>query len=393
MQSNRFHFGLKMRIVAVVLLTWAIAPWAPAQILAPKPQAPVSKGGTGPTTFKRSPMPVYMGVHQNAGQSLVVTGNGFAAGAPLHWQDRSRNSPHGGHWVVTPLNNSLARIDWCIGNDFYGLQAVGVNQPLQCFVGNTMPSQLWRLQRFPGYSKNFLLESLMYPGYCATFYQDNLFLMPIEFAPAQQFWFDRPPSLVLPPVFRNTTQRIEPNPPLPPAQVHLINQSQEKLIAVVAELQNPANPLEVEIPAGGKTTIEVQRDAGSTIYETYQVSVGGNWTQRQRTYEIPPATLYDVSIYEVFLQSIAIDRTGTSPNAIEDVNYQPRSIGMFQIPPGNQIPELAAIDVMDGARKSNNPGGVRPLPSKMKNAVSSGDRASDPLKKILDEVQSRRKSF
>ncbi len=102
--------------------------------------------------------------------------------------------------------------------------------------------------------------------------------------------------------------------------------------------------------------------------------------------------LYDISIYEIFLQSIAIDRTGTSPNPIEDVNYQPRSIGIFQVPPGAQLPQNARIDVMQTAQQSRNPGGVRPLPSKMK-PVTGANPGTDPLKDILNEIQSRRRDF
>ncbi len=84
--------------------------------------------------------------------------------------------------------------------------------------------------------------------------------------------------------------------------------------------------------------IDVERDNGATKVETFEVrDVNGFWNRREFRTDIPPATLYDLSVYEEFLQSIAIDRTGTSPDPIEDVNYQPRSIGLFLLPPGSQF--------------------------------------------------------
>ena len=343
-------------------------------------------------SFNRTPMPCYMGVHQNTSQSVFVN-VGNLANAPFNWMNRSRLNSLPGHWVVTPLNNSLARIDWFFNDQFYALQAIGVQRPLQCVPVSSSLSQIWRLQRFPGNSSNFIFESLQYPGHCATFINDSIFLQPIAFLPTQQWWFDRPPTLSLPPILRNTSQQVVSNAPLPPATVNLVNTSQDRVIALVAELQNPTAAQEIEIPARGQATIQLQRDTGATIVETFEVvTAGGLWDRQERSYRIPPVPLYDISIYEVFLQSIAIDRTGTSPNPIEDINYQPRSIGIFQVPPGEQLPETAQIDIMETARRSNNPGGVRPLPSKLKPAAAS-NAGPDPLKSILNEIQSRRKDF
>ncbi len=343
-------------------------------------------------SFNRNPMPCYMGVHQNASQSVFVNVSSLANN-PFSWTNRNRLNNSQGHWIVTPLNNSLARIDWFFNNQFYALQAMGAQRPLQCVPVSSSLSQLWRLQRFPGNNSSFIFESLQYPGYCATFINDSIFLQPIAFLPTQQWWFDHPPTLSLPPILRNTSQQVVPNAPLPPATVSLINTSQDRVIALVAELQNPKAAQEIEIPAQGQATVQLQRDAGATIVESFEVvTAGGLWDRQERSYRIPPVPLYDISIYEVFLQSIAIDRTGTSPNPIEDINYQPRSIGIFQVPPGGQLPEVAQIDIMETARRSNNPGGVRPLPSKLKPAAAS-NAGPDPLKSILNEIQSRRKDF
>jgi hypothetical protein len=357
-----------------------------------EPTAPVIQADPA-TEMHREPIPVYMGVQQHRDRSLaanMLDGRTIRGSNPFVWQNT--NTRRTGNWVVTPLGNAMARIDWCMNDRFWGLQAFATDQPLRCVAVASTVDQLWRMQTYPGAPGTFLLESLMYPGYCATLFDNSIFLQPINFLPTQQWWFDRPSTLALPPVLRNTSQQVIPNQPLPPAQVTLVNQSRDNVIALVAELRNPSAAQEIQIPGGASKVIELQRDSGATVVETFELSSSGVWDQQQRTYQIPPVPLYDISIYEVFLQSIAIDRTGTSPNPIEDINYQPRSIGIFPIPAGAELPEVATIDVMQTAERSKNPGGVRPLPSKLKPVVGGANQA-DPLKAILDEIQSRRKSF
>jgi hypothetical protein len=118
----------------------------------------------------------------------------------------------------------------------------------------------------------------------------------------------------------------------------------------------------------------------------------GNWNQQQYNTPIPPTVLYDISVYEEFLQSIAIDRTGKSPNPIEDVNYQPRSIGFFLVPPGDELPEVAEIDAYRIAEDSQNPGAVRrlnPRDLQKNNATPS----ADPLRELLNKFQKQRAAF
>ncbi len=180
--------------------------------------------------------------------------------------DRGQFQTDDGYWIITPLNDSLARIDWYYNNKLYALQAIGIQKPLQVVAPNSSMGQLWRLQRFPGVSNNFLLESLLFPGYCATFTNASVFLQPIGFLPTQQWWFNRP-AFNLQPVFRNTTQQYVPNSPLPPATVTLVNPTQNRLVALVAELQNPQAGQEVEIPAGGSVAVELQRDQARPLWK------------------------------------------------------------------------------------------------------------------------------
>jgi hypothetical protein len=122
------------------------------------------------------------------------------------------------------------------------------------------------------------------------------------------------------------------------------------------------------------------------VVETHEwVDPLGNVTRQEYSNPIPAAERYDISVYEKFLQSIAIDRTGKSPNKIEDINYQPKSVGRFVVPAGERLPERASIDVFGQARQANNPGGVRRI-----QMPASPVANPDPLREILDRARQGR---
>ncbi len=80
--------------------------------------------------------------------------------------------------------------------------------------------------------------------------------------------------------------------------------------------------------------MQLPRDAGGRSVEVYQaLGLDGTYQNREVVREIPPTVRYQVTIHQWQVQSIAIDRTGKSPNVIEDVNMQGRGLGMFSLPP------------------------------------------------------------
>ena len=373
---------------------------------APLSSATIKAGGNPGKLAKRNPVAVRLGVGENPRQAVIPNFSNSNASAGFNstrfaYQDRraAGAAQNDSSWVVSPLGNSLAHVNWVQNNQSYALGASNPRQPLRFQNTNSSLDQLWRFQRFPGYSNQYLLESLQYPGYCATYGNNGFSLQPIGFLPTQQFWFDAVPQFQLPPVSQTLSQQVIANPALPPSQVTLTNPARDSAMVVLADLRDPAAAQQITLASGGSHSVTLDRDAGSQIVETFAVaSPGGQWNQQQRVYQIPPVPLYDISVYEIFLQSIAIDRTGTSPNPIEDINYQPRSIGIFQVPPGDALPVQATIDVVSTANRSGNPGGVRPLPDRLKkynadgSGVFTGDTAN-PLQNILDEIQSRRGNF
>ncbi len=281
------------------------------------------------------------------------------------------------------------------GGSFGGNAGLRSNTP---FPISLMPihngaDQLWRIQTIQGNS-GYCFESVLYPGMGLTYIPNQgLSLQNITFDP-WQVWLPQAPTFALPqPQFRTVQHQLVANPPLRAASAKITNSHSDTLLVMVADRRHSQSIQKLRIPARGSEVIQLERDPGGTIVETVEtLDAFGNWNQQQFNTPIPPSVLYDISVYEEFLQSIAIDRTGKSPNPIEDINYQPRSIGFFLVPPGNELPEVAEIDAYRIAADSQNPGVVRRLNSRdlqKANAVP----ATDPLKDLLNKFQKQRAAF
>jgi len=157
------------------------------------------------------------------------------------------------------------------------------------------------------------------------------------------------------------SREVLANAPLAPARVELVNRHQLELWVLIADVRFPQQSSRLKILPGESKTVELARDAGGRVVETFAVPSPLGIVEEQQTFVLPPETLYDISVYELFLQSIAIDRTKRGAGAIEDENWSPKSIGVFPIPPGEQLRDGDVIDVFDAARRQQNPGAVRRL--------------------------------
>jgi hypothetical protein len=181
---------------------------------------------------------------------------------------------------------------------------------------------------------------------------------------------------------RLISQKVNGNEPLPPASVVLENSHDEQLLITLRDVGDKAGPRELKIPAGQSKTLRLKRDAGATIVETWEIPLrSGEVTIQQRERAVPPRRLYTVSVYELFVQSLAIDATKRGKGKIEDISFSPRSIGLFSIPPGEELEDGAVIDVYREARRHRNPGAIDHLdPSDWQTGETPDD---DPIKKIL----------
>jgi hypothetical protein len=149
---------------------------------------------------------------------------------------------------------------------------------------------------------------------------------------------------------------------LGPVEIELANRYRRELWVLIADVQNPNNVIRLKIKPDESQKVVVNRDGGSRVVETFQVvdAFGGTRIE-QNVFDVPPQSLYDVSVYELWLQSVAIDRTRRGGGKLEDVNWSPKSVGIFPLPAGPALENRAVLDVYATAQAGNNPGGVRRL--------------------------------
>jgi hypothetical protein len=252
--------------------------------------------------------------------------------------------------------------------------------------------QLWRIIGGRG-GQGYALESAFYNGQCLTHLGGGrLGLQPMGFAQTQ-LWIPYIAPTVIPvqPFWRSVSREVQANPPLPPAELELRNTHRYALVVLLGDARQGQQFETIRIEPNSSATVSLERDAGATIQETLEIrSPAGVWDRQQLVTEIPPTAIYDLSVYEEHLQSIAIDRTGKSPNPIEDVNYVPKSVGWLALPAGAELPAHGQLDVYPLARDAKNPGAVRRMDPKQ----FDDPPEARPLESILKGIQSTpRKSF
>lgn len=272
----------------------------------------------------------------------------------------SRSDTLARDWTISDAGGGLFRIQSRRGKNLHALAATS-----RSGVGLALPAadarQLWRPITHPRRGYVFAFESVYFPGQCLTHSGSGVFLDPFSFA-AGQFWLPVNPlvPIVAQPLIRNFHTDIVPNPPLAPVKVRLENNQPRPAELLLGDFANPQIDRRIQIGPRSSEVVAIKRDAGSTVTEFSEVLLwDGTWRSQTLTTQIPPRQLYDISVYEVRMQSIAIDRTGKSPNVIEDVNYQPRSIGRFPVPAGDAIRDGDSLDVFQLAKRAQNPGAVR----------------------------------
>ncbi len=310
--------------------------------------------------------------------SLLTRGNGLELGATGDFSKAQ-------DWWVAPAGTGLVRVQTYDRGHVYSVTAQsGGRVTLMPLTQD--PRQLWRVTGAGRLENRYLLENVHYLGNClSNLGGGQVAIQPINFAPAQ-LWVPLvpPPVANFQPFYRTISQEVHANPQLPPAQLELANTHRNALLLLLGDTRQGNAVQQIRIEPNSTQVVSLDRDSGSTIIETVEtLSPLGGWERQQFVTTIPPSAFYDVSVYEEHLQSIAIDRTGKSPNPIEDVNYVPKSIGWFPIPAGVGLPATSRLDVHPQAVSANNPGAVRRLDPKQFNKTPPADR----LERILQEFQ------
>lgn len=310
--------------------------------------------------------------------ALLARGAGLELASMPRWSDAAQ-------WTLAPAGIGVLRIQTYANGRMYALSTRTAGSVSLSALSQDA-RQLWRLTGAGRVANRYILESVQYPGQCLTNQLGGqVFVQPITFAPSQLWVPLVAPNLVaIQPTYRTVRQEIQANPLLPPAHLELFNSHRYPLLVLLSDSQRANQIEQLRIEPNTAVVVTLERDAGSTIIETSEIrSLSGVWEQQQLVTTVPPLARYDLSIYEEYLQSIAIDRTGKSPNPIEDVNYVPKSVGWVPIPAGTALPAQGRVDIYAQAKSANNPGAVRRFNPKQ---FDESPR-TDPLESILQEFQ------
>lgn len=177
--------------------------------------------------------------------------------------------------------------------------------------------------------------------------------------------------------------RVVPRDPLPAVTLNLVNSAQREVRVTVSDRAQPDRPQQIRIAPGGSQPLRVERDAGSDLVRTVLTyAPDGSQITREVSTPIAPSPRYELTVHEWRLQSVAIDRTGKSPNVIEDTNYQGRGLGRFELPPGDAVTG-GALDVVRAALQADNAGAVAPM---LDPETTPGPlRPVSPLERLLQQ--------
>ncbi|TWU02300.1 hypothetical protein [Stieleria varia] len=178
--------------------------------------------------------------------------------------------------------------------------------------------------------------------------------------------------------------QLVPHPPLAPVTLKLVNGGPREIRVTIDDLTDQSQSRQLRIPSRGSELVQFKRDSGADLVQHYRtVMADGAAVTREIVEPVPPQVLYELVVHEWNLQSIAIDRTGKSPQAIEDIHYQGKGLGRFPLPPGDQL-KSGTVDVYRAAKQADNPGAVSPILTRPMDGASESQGLS-PLERMLEE--------
>lgn len=164
------------------------------------------------------------------------------------------------------------------------------------------------------------------------------------------------------------SRNFVPNPPLPPAQVTLINSGSDPLIVQIVDLYDPRQPPEEKIPAGSDSQITLARESGGTLEETFLVpGPGGLLLEQTESHPIPPEQRFTLTIWsdkETYKVLPFKDAKKGAPRTVTE-GFSRRSqvsLGVLPIAPGQLLRNGEQFDLVQIAKRLKNPGAVVHFP-------------------------------
>jgi hypothetical protein len=293
-------------------------------------------------------------------------------------------------WHLVPVGNGFYRLHSQVRGPKWSLSSRPFDEPT-LEVTDDSTNQLWRITSSPSEPGALIVRAVAErsreraltstPG-------GRVVVEPFNNDP-DQHWIIEAVEVALPPVFEEyafLSHEVQPAEALPPAEIELVNSHRKELWVLIADAFDPSQSMRVIIPPGESKIVKLERDPGGELVEVYENHLAGGIIEREQfVTTLPPAPRYDVSVYEVVAQSVAIDRT-VPGGRIEDVNYSPSSVGWFDLPSGSDVVN-GTIDVYERATAMDNPGAARRIDPKL---WQHKEEPTDPVESALEQFRPRR---
>jgi hypothetical protein len=290
-------------------------------------------------------------------------------------------------WHLVPVGNGYYRIHSHARGRRWSLSSKPVEQPRLELTSN-QPDQFWRVTPSPSEPGYVILTSAAGSdqGRVLTSSPTGRVLVKTFEYGTDQLWKLNAVDAELPPRFNeytHTSSELRGAEPIGAAEVELVNSHRKELWVLITDTLQPANSMRIRIPPGESQIVTLERDPGGAAVEVYEHHLPGGLVEVEEFITpIPPVPRYDVSVYEVMVQSVAIDRT-VPGGRLEEVNFSPRSVGWFELPAGPEL-RTGPFDVYEIARAMNNPGAARRIDPSLWRAPTS--EKPDPVESALHEV-------
>lgn len=292
-------------------------------------------------------------------------------------------------WHFTPLGNGYYRIH----SDMHGRHRSLAGMPDGSLVmdetGNSL-NQFWHFApvwKAPGFFVLANATAAVNPPSLTILAGGALGLEKCMWSDSQ-LWQFVPVEAPLPPVFdeyRFRSREIRPKQDLAAAELEFLNSHDKEIWVAIADRLAPGSSRQLKIAPGEISVVSLERDPGGMLVEVYERVLPGGFIEREEfVTDLPPATRYDVSVYEVIVQSIAIDAT-VKGGRVEDVQYAPKSVGWFELAAGPAL-EDGVIDAYAVAKSQRNPGMVRRIDPSEWNPKPA---AKDPVESLLEKYQKK----
>lgn len=162
-------------------------------------------------------------------------------------------------------------------------------------------------------------------------------------------------------------QQIVPYEALEPVTVTLDNPGKEPLVVRTYHLRTQGRGTEHRLAPGQAVDLTFERDPGAVLRQVYRVRrFGGAYEDQVVEKPIPPKPLYTFVVFAERETYRYIDRTGKKGGLPNFSSASAVGLGVFDLPPGEEVEDGAVIEPEREAAARRNPGAVAafqpPLP-------------------------------